>query len=110
MSTRHLHPTGGRIDGWWRKAWAPAARDMLRRRRRMVGSRWWPLQVLLARAVACRAPEPAKSKHGGFGWRCQRHVLHGGLHRFRNYVWTDGEDQHAHFDPMPIHGHGVVTW
>jgi hypothetical protein len=42
-------------------------------------------------------------------WRCQRHLFHGGAHRFRNMVWSDGSDR-AYHDPMPIHGHSVVTW
>lgn len=108
MTRRPLVPSTERHDDWWRRVWLPAARDMLRRRRRMVGSRWWPLQVLLARAVACRRPQPSMGSQLG-EWRCQRHVLHGGLHRFRNYVWS-GTDEHPHYDPMPIHGHGVVTW
>lgn len=95
-------------EHWWRDVWVPAARDSLRRRRHQVGSRWWPIRVLIARAVACRQPEPdVRSMLGR--WRCQRRWQHGGAHRFRNYVWSDGADR-SHYDPMPVHGHGVVTW
>lgn len=94
---------------WFEKVWVPAARDSLRRRRHMVGSRWWPLRVLFARAVACRTQEPMRSPHGGYGWTCQRHRWHGGAHRYRNYVWFT-ESEHARFDPMPTNGHSAVTW
>ena len=102
MSVRRTHPH------WWRDVWTPAVRDSLRRRRHMVGSRWWPIRVLWTRAVACRRPEPDTGSQLG-RWRCQRHIFHGGLHRFRNMVWSDGQSRTFH-EPMPIHGHSVVSW
>lgn len=94
-------------DHWWRRVWLPAARDSLRRRRHMVGSRWWFLRVLPHRAFACRSPQM-----NSYGWRCQRLWLHGGAHRFRNYVWHEkwADEAQVHYEPLPIHGHSVVTW
>jgi hypothetical protein len=107
-TTRRLVPRIGGGDDWWTRAWLPAARDSLRYRRHMIGSRWWPLTVLWARAIACRTPEPDTGSQLG-RWTCQRHIWHGGLHRFRNHVWSD-TDTRTHHDPMPIHGHAVVFW
>lgn len=47
-----------------------------------------------------------------YGWTCQRLWLHGGAHRFRNYVWFDNEadEPDVHYDPLPNNGHSVVTW
>jgi hypothetical protein len=108
MTSRPLIPSTTRHDDWWRRAWLPAARDALRHHRHQAGSRWWPLRVLAARAIACRTPEPDTSNQLG-RWTCQRHYRHGGLHRFRNHIWSDS-DTRTHFDPMPVHGHAVISW
>ena len=89
---------------WWRRVWLPSARDSLRLRRQRVGSRWWPLRVIWYRAVACYEPELTDN----YGWTCHRHKFHGGAHRYRNYIWFDGN--RAHYAPMPTSGTDEVSW
>jgi hypothetical protein len=69
--------------------------------RHRITNRWHDLRAVLAGYCNHRPWSPIPGDGGGYAhWRCALTRGHDGLHRARNYVWSD--DGRTDYVPVPI--------
>lgn len=75
----------GRLYIWWHRA----------------QNRWWDARAQVAGYCNHCPWSPVPGEGGGYNhWRCALDQGHEGLHRARNYVWS--EDGRTDYVPVPI--------
>lgn len=71
------------------------------RTRHRAENRWYDLRAVLAGYCNNTPWRPEPDRGGGYAfWRCALTRCHDGMHRTRNYVWTD--DGRTDYLPVPI--------